>query len=43
MSEILDVFPNDLPEIPFDRAKDFYIDLLPNSKPIYIHLIEWLK
>lgn len=34
MNEFLEVFPDDLPEIPSDRMIDFGIDVLLYTKPI---------
>ncbi|KAH0705972.1 hypothetical protein KY285_010496 [Solanum tuberosum] len=36
VNEFLEVFPNDLPDIPPEREIDFGIDLLPNTQPISI-------
>ena len=36
VSEFPDVFPDDLPGIPPEREIDFGIDLLPDTRPIYI-------
>ncbi|WMV50401.1 hypothetical protein MTR67_043786 [Solanum verrucosum] len=36
INEFLEVFPNDLPGIPFKREIDFAIDLLPDMQPIFI-------
>ena len=34
--EFLEVFPKDLPRVPFEKKIDFGIDLLPNTQPISI-------
>ncbi|WMV45516.1 hypothetical protein MTR67_038901 [Solanum verrucosum] len=36
ISEYLDVFPDDFPDIPLEREIDFGINLLPDTQPISI-------
>ncbi|WMV25012.1 hypothetical protein MTR67_018397 [Solanum verrucosum] len=36
LNEFLEVFPDDLPDVPPEREIDFSIDLLPTTQPIYI-------
>ncbi|KAJ9556968.1 hypothetical protein OSB04_011582 [Centaurea solstitialis] len=37
VSEYPDVFPDDLPSIPFERQVEFWIDLVPGAAPEFIH------
>lgn len=34
MLEYLNIFPEEFPRLPPDRAMEFYIDLLPGTAPI---------